>query len=287
MKTVSKFLATIMLLISSSAVFAQIELVHSIEIGKYGNGKAWYFTGTIYSEEKDYMKRDFSGIQGFFETEFDENKNTLSMKTFSNDFSSITTKTFQFPSFDGYKINRGFIEISQHIFNNDDEFEFIIGYQKIIDEQSNENQKLILVDSKGNLIKDFGNAHQIYWGVHCLYIINSQPYILIDKYDTEYYSTIEIYSVPTTVNPNQLKSATISNSTLLAFPNPAKMFVNLSYNVSGVEDAEMVITDASGRVVERRIVNAMQDNLRLNVANYKRGMYFYEVQGFTGRFIVE
>lgn len=115
-----------MLLISSCAVFAQIELVHSIEIGKYGNGKAWYFTGTIYSEEKDYMKRDFSGIQGFFETEFDENKNTLSMKTFSNDFSSITTKTFQFPSFDGYKINRGFIEISQHIFNNDDEFEFII-----------------------------------------------------------------------------------------------------------------------------------------------------------------
>ena len=98
---------------------------------------------------------------------------------------------------------------------------------------------------------------------------------------------IEIYSVPTTVNPNQLKSATISNTTLSAFPNPAKTFVNLSYNVSGVEDAEMVITDASGRVVERRIVNAMQDNLRLNVANYKRGIYFYEVQGFTGRFIVE
>lgn len=292
MKTVSKFLATIMLLISSCAVFAQIELVYTIQFeSRYEAESGIAFVGKAYSEYDaigdDYSEiLNLSGINGFIDRKFDNEKNTFSMNTFSNDFSSVITKTFQFASIDGYEIREGNdIQITQHTFNNDDEFEFMVRYELKDYDGSNESSKLILFDSKGNILKDFGSACWLDWP-NLLYLINNQSYIIVEKGYTEN-SAIEIYSVPTTVNPNQLKSATISNSTLLAFPNPAKTFVNLSYNVSGVEDAEMVITDASGRVVERRIVNAMQDNLRLNVANYKRGMYFYEVQGFTGRFIVE
>jgi hypothetical protein len=282
MKTVSKFLATIMLLISSCAVFAQIELVHSFTERDWRNNL--YFVGKIYVEYDDnYEIRNFSDVEGFVQIKVDAKNNTLSMNTFSSDFSSVTTKNFQFSSISGYEIDD--VEITQHIFNNDDEYEFMVRYKLKDYNGSNESSKLILFDSKGNILKDFGSAFWLEWP-NLLYLINNQSYIIVEKDYTEN-SAIEIYSVPTTVNPNQLKSATISNSTLSAFPNPAKTFVNLSYNVSGVEDAEMVITDASGRVVERRIVNAMQDNLRLNVANYKRGMYFYEVQGFTGRFIVE
>ena len=98
---------------------------------------------------------------------------------------------------------------------------------------------------------------------------------------------MEIYSVPTTINQNQLKSATISNTTQSVYPNPAKTYVNISYEISGMEDAVMTITDMSGNVIEKRTVSAMQDRIRLNVAKYKPGMYFYEVQGFTGRFIVQ
>ena len=282
MKIVSKFLATIMLLISSSAVFAQIELVHSFTEEDWRNNL--YFVGKIYGEYDDnYEIRNFSDVEGFVQIKVDAKNNTLSMNTFSSDFSSVTTKNFQFSSICGYEID--YVEITQHIFNNDDEYEFMVRYKLKDYNGSNESSKLILFDSKGNILKDFGSAFWLDWP-NLLYLINNQSYIIVEKDYTEN-SAIEIYSVPTTVNPNQLKSATISNTTLSAFPNPAKTFVNLSYNVSGVEDAEMVITDASGRVVERRIVNAMQDNLRLNVANYKRGMYFYEVQGFTGRFIVE
>lgn len=282
MKTVSKFLATIMLLISSSAVFAQIELVHSFTERDWRNNL--YFVGKIYVEYDDnYESRNFSDVEGFVQIKVDAKNNTLSMNTFSSNFSSVTTKNFQFSSISGYEIDD--VEITQHIFNNDDEYEFMVRYELKDYNSSNESNKLILFDSKGNILKDFGSACWLEWP-NLLYLINNQSYIIVEKGYTEN-SALEIYSVPTTVNPNQLKSATISNSTLSAFPNPAKTFVNLSYNVSGVEDAEMVITDASGRVVERRIVNAMQDNLRLNVANYKRGIYFYEVQGFTGRFIVE
>ncbi|MBR3981080.1 MAG: T9SS type A sorting domain-containing protein [Bacteroidales bacterium] len=291
MKTVSKFLTTIMLLISSSAVFAQIELVSTFSSQQSNDV---YFAGTVYSEYDyggDMQIYNLSGIDGFMQQEFDEETNSINLKIYSGDFSSIITKTIKVPSFDGYKLEirdkEERCKFSQHIFNNDDELECMVSYVSKDDDFANYSEKLVLLDSKGNIIKDFGNARYMRWH-NGLYLINNQAYIIISRYEKgKATSTYEIYSVPTTVNPNQLKSATISNSTLSAFPNPAKTFVNLSYNVSGVEDAEMVITDASGRVVERRIVNAMQDNLRLNVANYKRGMYFYEVQGFTGRFIVE
>lgn len=277
-----------MLLISSCAVFAQIELVSTFS-SQQSNDVS--FAGTVYSEYDyggDMQIYNLSGIDGFMQQEFDEETNSINLKIYSGDFSSIITKTIKVPSFDGYKLESQdkdeWCKISQHIFNNDDELECMITY--VSEGGGDYSEKFVLFDSKGNIIKDFGNAYHMWW-YNNLYLINNQSYIIIKRVDRNYKTTFEIYSVPTTVNPNQLKSATISNSTLSAFPNPAKTFVNLSYNVSGVEDAEMVITDASGRVVERRIVNAMQDNLRLNVANYKRGMYFYEVQGFTGRFIVE
>lgn len=290
MKTVSKFLATIMLLISSSAVFAQIELLHSVafsgEEADCENSMFFSNSTNCYSGKdwNDFIAiTDISGYTGYYMLYFDKELNKIVMKTFSSDFSE-TTKTFSVPNIDGYSIKRDVL-MSQHYFNNDDEFEFICTYKVNNANYDDNYEKLIAFDSKGNILKDFGSA-QYFRFIDYLFIVNNKATICIYK-ELSDKKAFEIYSVPTTVNPNQLKSATISNSTLSAFPNPAKTFVNLSYNVSGVEDAEMVITDASGRVVERRIVNAMQDNLRLNVANYKRGMYFYEVQGFTGRFIVE
>lgn len=284
MKTFSKIFASIMLLISSSAVFAQIELVHSFSSEKEEDDL--YFVGKIYGEYDNYESRNFSGVEGFVQTKVDTENNTFSMNTFSSDFSSFTTKNFQFSSINGYKIDH--VQITQHIFNNDDEFEFMVNYRLADnhDWESNEYEKIVVFDSKGNTIKDFGASREMWWFLDGVFILNNHAYIIIEKYN-DGHTVKELYSVPTTINPNQLKSATISNTTLSAFPNPAKTYVNLSYNVSGVEDAVMTITDASGRVVEQKTVNAMSDKLHLNVANYKRGMYFYEVQGFTGRFIVE
>ena len=281
-----------MLLISSSAVFAQIELVKTLSLSNEGR---YYFAGNMYAETDwsgDINKIYLSGVEGFITWSVNKESNSFSMNILSSDF-SVSTKNIQVSSFNGYEIS--YIEPSQHIFNNDDELEFMVEY-RLKDYNSSSSLPrviLILYDSKGNIIKDFGGADYAYWEAG-LCVMNNQSYIVISKeyeshnsYSYDWTYTLEIYSVPTTVNPNQLKSATVSNTTLSAFPNPAKTYVNLSYNVSGVEDAVMTITDASGRVVEQKTVNAMSDKLRLNVANYKRGLYFYEVQGFSGRFIVE
>ena len=290
MKTISKIFATIMLLISSSAVFAQIELKYTVNYDdQYSSENGVQFSGSSYSEydyNGDLPILKLSNINGFIDMDVDKQHNTLTLKILSGDFSDHETQIFQFASFDGYEIGEDFdVKITQHIFNNDDEFEFMVRYTQKNEDYTDEHRKLVLFDSKGNIIKDFGTARWISWP-QGVYLINNKGFIIIEKGYAQN-SAVDIYSVPTTVNPNQLKSATISNPTLSAFPNPAKTYVNISYNVSGVEDAVMTITDASGRVVEQKTVNAMSDKLRLNVANYKRGLYFYEVQGFTGRFIVE
>ena len=113
-----------MLLISSSAVFAQIELVSTFS-SQQSNDVS--FAGTVYSEYDyggDMQIYNLSGIDGFMQQEFDEETNSINLKIYSGDFSSIITKTIKVPSFDGYKLESQdkdeWCKISQHIFNNDE-----------------------------------------------------------------------------------------------------------------------------------------------------------------------
>lgn len=267
-----------MLLISSNVSFSQIELVRTIELGDEWDLYCGY-AGTKYIES-DYVGDmpiyNFSNVNGFITKNIDKENNQLQLSIINN-FSSTETRTFQFKSFVGYEIDN--VKITQHIFNNDDEFELLVSYY------SDESEKLLLFDSKGNILKDFGTARYFYFH-NGLFLLNNQAVIAIMNESLDG-NTMEIYSVPTVINQNQLKSATISNTTQSVYPNPAKTYVNISYEISGMEDAVMTITDMSGNVVEKKTVSAMQDRIRLNVAKYKPGMYFYEVQGFTGRFIVQ
>lgn len=285
MKKISNFVMTIMLLISSNVSFSQIELVRTFDSQDERDLDCWY-AGTNYYELDyggDMQIYNFSGVNGFITRNIDKENNQLQLSIINN-FSSTETQTFQFKSFAGYEIYD--VEITQHIFNNDDEFELLVHYELLGGSwDSNEREKLLLFDSKGNILKDFGTARSFYF-YNGLFLLNNQAVIVINKKLSDR-NAMEIYSVPTTINQNQLKSATISNTTQSVYPNPAKTYVNISYEISGMEDAVMTITDMSGNVIEKRTVSAMQDRIRLNVAKYKPGMYFYEVQGFTGRFIVQ
>lgn len=284
MKKISNFVMTIMLLISSNVSFSQIELVRTFDLSLSDEKMSSYFAGPKFFEFDyggDMPIYNFSNVNGFITKNIDKENNQLQLSIINN-FSSTETRTFQFKSFVGYEIYD--VEITQHIFNNDDEFELLVRYKLLGDSwDSNEREKLLLFDSKGNILKDFGTANNFYF-YDGLFLLNNQAVIAIEK---NYGEAMEIYSVPTIINQNQLKSATISNTTQSVYPNPAKTYVNISYEISGMEDAVMTITDMSGNVVEKKTVSAMQDRIRLNVAKYKPGMYFYEVQGFTGRFIVQ
>jgi hypothetical protein len=69
----------------------------------------------------------------------------------------------------------------------------------------------------------------------------------------------------------------ISNSYMKLFPNPAHQFIILEYNLQNLfnenSSFELIITDMSGIVLERRNLNKKQDQVLINTTTYKPGSY--------------
>ena len=144
-----------MLLISSSAVFSQIELLYSINV-KSGDksGGVLNFSGEVY-KEYDYDDGlelyNFLEYKGYFTKNIDQENNQLQLSFY--DLSNEKKFYYSLPSTPvNYKISS--LDITQHIFNNDDDFEFVIEYTKN-EWSDDENSNMGVVNSKVEILKDF------------------------------------------------------------------------------------------------------------------------------------
>lgn len=73
-----------------------------------------------------------------------------------------------------------------------------------------------------------------------------------------------------------------------AYPNPASNFVNLTYKLPvGVSSGVVNVFNSSGQLVESMQVGEHFNMVRLNVATYAKGVYYYQINGVTNQFIVE
>ena len=99
------------------------------------------------------------------------------------------------------------------------------------------------------------------------------------------------------INPNQdILSVYSTNGSYSAeemivttqapFPNPAKNSIALPYAFDG-KTAEMHIYDLQGRLVETLMLSPDNDRVHLNVSRYIPGIYVYEYNGLSQKFIVE
>lgn len=75
-------------------------------------------------------------------------------------------------------------------------------------------------------------------------------------------------------------------TTQAPFPNPAKNSIALPYAFDG-KTAEMHIYDLQGRLVETLMLSPDNDRVHLNVSRYIPGIYVYEYNGLSQKFIVE
>ena len=73
----------------------------------------------------------------------------------------------------------------------------------------------------------------------------------------------------------------------MPFPNPSKTTVNLPYQLSLGQQATMKIFDVNGKSIVTKQIDATSDRLQLDVSNYTKGMYLYEYNGKSGKFVVE
>ena len=240
------------LLILTFNVKAQISLEHTfISIGYY----SWYF----YTD---------AGIRYY-----GYNTTTNQMTLYNTDYSIYKTINMVIPS--GFKFNSIYC-VSEKLFNTDSYIEFIV----VINNGADYSMKLY--NENQEVIKDFGDRYYAFLilgnGYSKLLTRNinfsSQPYIYID----------DIYSLPGNM-PNSI--STLKPTTLQpAFPNPASITVNLPYALENGQRSIMRIFNSNGQLIEQKQIDSAFNMIILNVESYPSGIYLYEYNGVSNRFIV-
>lgn len=65
---------------------------------------------------------------------------------------------------------------------------------------------------------------------------------------------------------------------LKLYPNPAKDYLTVEYDVLFVKEAKLQIYNSIGAVVYTKTLVEKKDNLRIPVSEYKNGLYFCSLQ---------
>lgn len=213
--------------------------------------------------------------------------NSYEIKIYNSDYSLNTYNKYQFTPPTGYKLTS--VSPSKKLFNSDNDYEFIVTFSKTsYSSYDNNYYKSILYDINGKVIKDFGTGSSITI-YPFLFIINNQYKLMVLRtiYDIENNSitNTEIYSVPGTYSSLNVSEYKI-NKNQTAYPNPTHYSITLPYQLKQGEISEMLIFNIKGQLVESKQIDFLFDKILLDVSNYSKGIYFYEVNGMSSKFVV-
>lgn len=239
--------------ISVLSVNAQINLEHA-------------FTGLVYP---------FNTNNGTYFYEL-SSKNTQ-LKIFNPDYSLYKTITLTPQT--GYGI-LGVSTFSKTLFNSDDKIEFIV----VFNQPAGTNYSMKLFNENLDLLKDFGNRMSAYLIMSSSNKIKLNVSGLIFDNASSYNYSTEIYSLPGSL-PNGLVSLK-SEQLEQPYPNPSNSTINLPYKLDNGKTSLIRIYDINGLLIEQKQIDSAFDKIMLDIRNYKSGLYIYEYNGLSNKFIV-
>lgn len=94
---------------------------------------------------------------------------------------------------------------------------------------------------------------------------------------------VRVYSIQGTINVPA--NADVNTIQSMAYPNPASSTISIKYNVSAMQ--EMIIRDINGRVIDNILLDPSQEEVRLNVNSYAKGVYIYSYATSSGKFVIQ
>lgn len=84
---------------------------------------------------------------------------------------------------------------------------------------------------------------------------------------------------------SDIKNLRLTNKELAMslYPNPARTFTNLTYELAEAAKVTILISDAAGKIVNTLQINGVKgiNQKQINVANYPAGMYNFKIQAGT------
>lgn len=253
-----KLLFSIATIFSTHFAFGQLTLEHSFsdkeEVTVFNDGsKIYYFV-------KDYNN-------------YPVNKNKIFI--YNSDYSLYKEVNIPFDSIydSGFGLSSEY-QISKHILNFDDKFEFIL-YN-----YSNSLQKgiLLIVNEDGEIIKNLPDYRSDFTIFH-----DSQKNInkiRLNKKSGSGYNIHEIYLLPTSI----LSTREIQGKNKLsAFPIPTNKILNILNPENGANKIE--VFDASGKLVLNKNFTNSENRISVDVENLPKGIYIYKIGDLSAKFI--
>lgn len=200
------------------------------------------------------------------------------------DFSLYKTITMTPPS--GYTMYATYAYLmSKKFINNDDKIELFVQFYK---DNNLDCKKLLLINEDGTIIQDFDTAFIL--DPLTFYTYNNETRINIYKatrINGELTSSVIVYRCggPGKVSvPNANQETSLGN----AYPNPTASMVTLPYHLSSSNStAKIHIYDMSGKLVKTISVGPHFNEVMVDVSSFPSGMYIYECEGKTSKFIVK
>jgi len=263
-KIVFCLLATVSMMLFLQRTSAQINLEHTFEEPVYP------------------ASFEFLGDDGILIGCIRDNEANKQYKLFNTDYSLY--KIIDVTLFAGYPAgyNAYYANyFTRKLFNDNNKIEFIVVFYN---KTEHGGILMRIYDEDGTIIKDFGETTSE--SNYSIFKINDQYKLFWHKNDltTDSYTT-EIYSIPGKIS--NIAPLIGNNIFQSPYPNPANSIITLPYQLKQGEISTMRIYNMNGQLIETKQIDSAFDKILLNVSNYKRGMYLYEVNGESKRFIVK
>lgn len=183
-----------------------------------------------------------------------------------------------------YDIEQYPYAISKHIFNNDDNLEFLIETRiSSSTGPAGVYTKFLLINENGVILNDFTpTAGLSFSGSYNIFhdAVSNTNNIIIKNFDINFGEQYQVFGLPTTV----LAAKEIQKTNkLTAFPIPTSKILNISNPDNGSNKVE--IYDATGKLVSNKIFGTNDTTIAVNVESLPNGTYFYKIGESGSKFI--
>lgn len=182
------------------------------------------------------------------------------------DFDYNLYKQITIPCYQGYEFIARVFPISPEIIFSE--------FHTRIEEGGYHIGSTILYDTDGNILRILDN------------VIEADVEFFLNKFLLYYHKDGTFYTEIYSIDGYDLNEKVMPTSFGHAYPNPARNTISLPYNLNKGEQAEMLIYDVNGKMIEKKMIDSTFDKILLNVESYTPGIYFYSVNGVSHKFVV-
>ena len=163
----------------------------------------------------------------------------------------------------------GIVMAGKHLFNNDEKIEICLSPMR---REGGSISTIILNEDGEVLFMEYG-------------LLISNLYRANDELRFEVYNlgngNIKIYATQGNYSADEM--VIIPQS---PYPNPANMTVTIPYTLNG-KSTEMHIYDSRGVLVDTKTIYPDVEWIDLNVSTFRPGIYIYEYNGISNKFVVK